>query len=1674
MAGAEKPLPGLPSNAPTPTTLSIQARRHRLRFIRQVLNEDSAQSAFGDDARDAWAHALEDALDELSTSITRGGWLSGIRRARAARSAKLLSSVAAANALDINKELTDTKATKETKETKEVKASKEAKEVKGSKDVKDGSSKAVEQGVPESGGLGEPSAMTLRRIKDLVAQSIPPGPKGVPKRLLLCLAPLGSRISVPKQQVAFPDSISCLFTAGTFTLPDEDLDEQGSQQALLFGVDQWDAGILSPEDGPARLVGGTFSFKGVTSPVQHHILARALHVAAYVHLSLILDQHFLSSSHVHLLYPKPRMPSTSLSFQPNSSSRQPEPPPMIDKARSQGTSFLPSATGILSFFTKRAGLQRSNSSGPLSAGRGGSLDLGRPAVGRPSTGRSATPERSSRISQDDKNSSPLRRFSFMQDPRPSFMKPAPTEPVDDHPDPVRPFAMALKRIEGSKDLLSTSVGVIFDPPSLLVQLAEKERQFPDRRLKGDERTALTSILGWEGKESKGKGMAGLTGFVRQQGFSVLSSYHVPSAISPLHPPESSIVSAATSIASASTLSAASKSSKVSNTSTSTESVPKATYGRCGSPKWLTYQYYTRDHRAGADKCLGEAIAELVICARMPCERAPACSAPRGAHERRLIHGGVCITVNVDAPPGAAFPNELDYIEAWQSCVQCGASTDRVPLSDGAYLLSFGKFLELLVYSPKVIKLTPALCEHTSPSSSSTKRHSTLKAEPNHIPSTLPLLPDSRLNIVRHFSCQGSMVTFRLSCIDDIYEIRVPRLQILRGYGDKPAREPTVKEQVVGTVDEEKKALRREIKTWWEAVSDHMDKLEEILNDDETEFFRKALPRLPSVDDSYYEGEGEEEQTPLPKTPLTPTPIIFIPTTPMTPTNVVQISNDRAQREYFNPRKAPSVSSSFSESSSVTSSTASSSSHATDPPIQLLARLRHTFQTTEQSLYTQLTKTPVTSLNDVRRAFLSSSKGASKRLLAWQRKHLPSDTAKAQIGDCIVATEPEWWAKGCHAVPGGHAIVRENDWGSIIAYTLGSMDFQRELANMSVNRVPSARVSPPPPSTPVVLASSNAAAAGTSFFATPARGFNLFSGSNRNTQPDADQEDVVWHEPESFSAVISRKQHPRDATYLLSLRDVLRQKSPIDGSPAGLPSALLNTLAAGATGMRSPSGPTPPLAWAKPDVQVSMQAADGHVVIGSSSAGGTSPGALDTPESEAGKILQEIESAELSRPGSAMAGSVKASRPASVASSQDGRIRRSQFRRASASSDVSSKSDATIGPETAETGSAIHLDPPALPPKEGSPTAPQAISAKQENIPAPSPSSFTNTITTSLNYAMRLVTGSEQPLDPRSGSPMPKHHGLLSADVSNIDERPHIKYDWTVGNRLKFSCTVYYAKQFDLLRRRCGLEDVFLKSMARSANWAAEGGKSKSNFWKTSDDRFIIKTLVNAWNVADLQVLLELAPSYFRYMEFTASRATVLAKLLGFYTIEIRNLESGNVQAKADLLVMENLFYDQKVVKTFDLKGIQGRKVKSGSADGGHEFKTLFDGEWIEGQQRTLTLVRPHSKVILKEAIKNDAEFLSRSNIMDYSLLLGVDEEHKQIACGLVDTIGSYTFAKTLEYKAKQGLNSGKDVTVVPPTEYQERFVSALDGYFLACPDKWSQPMDDVKISGDANLLPSVL
>ena len=356
----------------------------------------------------------------------------------------------------------------------------------------------------------------------------------------------------------------------------------------------------------------------------------------------------------------------------------------------------------------------------------------------------------------------------------------------------------------------------------------------------------------------------------------------------------------------------------------------------------------------------------------------------------------------------------------------------------------------------------------------------------------------------------------------------------------------------------------------------------------------------------------------------------------------------------------------------------------------------------------------------------------------------------------------------------------------------------------------------PPTTPAVTRPS--------LFRAPESFRRFVSGSTPHL-PDPDHDDTGWQEPETYSAVISRKEHPREPAALAALRDVLRQKASAD---SGTSPSLLSPI--GGPSGKSSGTETPRSVRAKPAVEISTLAAGGQV------------SGMPTAVESAGKILHDLEA--ISKANS------------SRTSLSDSRHSSSGFfeatiRRGKASSLMTDSDGSTVQESS---GSSAVAAPPPLPPKDlselkdGEEARRSPVLSDTEAPPTPAKSGFTSAFANSLTSAMRYVLKPGESPRPLPGAP---HHGLLSADAPAIDERPHIKYDWTIGKRLRFSCTVYYAKQFDQLRKRCGVEDVFMKSMARSENWAAEGGKSRSNFWRTTDNRFIIKTLVNAWNVADL-------------------------------------------------------------------------------------------------------------------------------------------------------------------------------------------------------------------------------
>ena len=278
----------------------------------------------------------------------------------------------------------------------------------------------------------------------------------------------------------------------------------------------------------------------------------------------------------------------------------------------------------------------------------------------------------------------------------------PTEPtVISHP-----FVNALQRIEGSKGLLSTSTGVTLSPPKIVLDLAEKEKsQSEKRRLKGDERVALTSLLGWDGKDAEGRGMSGVLGFVRHQEISFLCSLHVPPSLgsttsaAPTPSPMPETTSALSSTVSEATLtsspapegsSAFTNTSTVTSTTTTTTSsssspiFPKYGLSPCGKPHWVTYQYYSPT----SDRLLGEWIREYADRRTKPCTR-PGCAFTVDLHEKRMVHDGVKIVIRVaereklEEEGKEAEEIQAEDIEVWESCAVCHARTTKMKMDDGA-------------------------------------------------------------------------------------------------------------------------------------------------------------------------------------------------------------------------------------------------------------------------------------------------------------------------------------------------------------------------------------------------------------------------------------------------------------------------------------------------------------------------------------------------------------------------------------------------------------------------------------------------------------------------------------------------------------------------------------------------------------------------------------------------------------------------------------------------------------------------------------------------------------------------------------------------------------------------------------------------------------------------------
>ncbi|KAL6862448.1 hypothetical protein ACP4OV_016789 [Aristida adscensionis] len=278
-----------------------------------------------------------------------------------------------------------------------------------------------------------------------------------------------------------------------------------------------------------------------------------------------------------------------------------------------------------------------------------------------------------------------------------------------------------------------------------------------------------------------------------------------------------------------------------------------------------------------------------------------------------------------------------------------------------------------------------------------------------------------------------------------------------------------------------------------------------------------------------------------------------------------------------------------------------------------------------------------------------------------------------------------------------------------------------------------------------------------------------------------------------------------------------------------------------------------------------------------------------------------------------------------------------------------------------------------------------------------------------------------------------------------DESPISPY------KAKFSVICYFAKHFAALRKKCCPKDIdYIRSLSRCKRWSAQGGKSNVYFAKTMDERFIIKQVTRT----ELESFVEFAPEYFKYLmeSLTSGSPTCLAKIVGLYQVSIKNLKAGR-EVKMDLMVMENIFFERKISRVYDLKGSLRSRYTSGDS------KVLLDSNLVEALHTKPIFLGSKAKRRLERAVWNDTSFLALADVMDYSLLVGIDEEKKELVIGIIDYLRQYTWDKQLETWVKaSGILGGpknESPTVISPMQYKKRFRKAMSKYFLTVPDQWS-------------------
>ena len=293
---------------------------------------------------------------------------------------------------------------------------------------------------------------------------------------------------------------------------------------------------------------------------------------------------------------------------------------------------------------------------------------------------------------------------------------------------------------------------------------------------------------------------------------------------------------------------------------------------------------------------------------------------------------------------------------------------------------------------------------------------------------------------------------------------------------------------------------------------------------------------------------------------------------------------------------------------------------------------------------------------------------------------------------------------------------------------------------------------------------------------------------------------------------------------------------------------------------------------------------------------------------------------------------------------------------------------------------------------------------------------------------------------------------------------------------EYKIKVYFPHQFEALRTTfCATNEEFIKSIRKSIEWSVSGGKSKANFYKTFDNKYIVK------NVSEMEfnMFIESALNYFKHISkyLFHKMPSAIGKLLGAYHIKVK------IQGEKDknyyLIYMENIYYGMLTkinnytfnssdsnIMVYDLKGSKlNRYVKQNMKKPG---KVLLDTNFLEDFNGEPLFFDFNVFQILQNALTNDSQFLKEEGVIDYSLLIifeydntnsknKINEENgkeenknnfKIIRLGIIDYLRKYTWDKQIESYSKKFIHGFKNPTIINPDSYCERFMRKIKRYFV--------------------------